>query len=872
MNYWHVLKVCFVAGLLSANPLLAQKPGLVTDNTSVQYPRNWSIPGSKIKYYKADSNAFTHVPAPDVFLRQRSANGRLAAPKAQFIVTYTNFTAEARRAFQYAVDIWASLITSSVPIRIQANWVSMEPNMLGSAGPASYRYNFDGGQKIQAFYPVALAEKIARRPLNNDNEADIVADFNRNNDWYYGTDGKLLKDQMDLVTVALHELAHGLGFIGFYDFVDDQGVNKEAFPSIYDYFLESEDGRRLVASNDFPNYSDPLKYQLAGERLYLNGPVLKQTTGQRIKVYAPFKFNLTYSLYHLDDTTYPPGSVNSLMRAHLNRSEAIHSPGPLVLNFFSDLEWRTTSVLHTPPIIDEDVKDFVFSTRIISDTTLLTGSPKLVYRKTKPTETDTVATSVALTRVGTTDEYQFTLPAAQAQGEIWYYFQAQDASGRTFSNPGRLKAGAQTWHRVWIGPDKVAPAILFSPSKSAIFLTTEADTLPIYARIADDATGISTAYVDYQINGITQPAVLLKYTWQAIGNALYDSVFVNRIPFPANSLKVGDKITYRIVAQDGSKARNQTVNPSTGFHQLVVVSQPPVREQYTNSFNDATAANDFVGYGFGISTPDHFGDPAIHSEHPYRNGTDFRFQANFDYTLLAPIRVRTNPDSAMIRYDEIVLVEPGAPGSKFGDANFYDYVIIEGSKDNGRTWLPIRDGYNSNDLSDWQTLYQSNLTNGLYREQNSAAVPVPAYFRHRDVPILKPGGAFKAGDQILIRFRLLADQLAYGWGWAIDNLRIQAPAQLVLANEPTAIGQLSISPNPVGNTLLRLEANVVKSVTEAHIRIVGPTGQTYHQTKLKVVGTKINEQIDLQSLAAGLYFVQLTVDGTVVTKKIVIAR
>lgn len=872
MNYWRVLKVFFVAVLLSVKSLLAQKSGSVTSNTPVHYPENWSIPGTKIKYYKADSNAFTYVPPPGVFLRQRSANGRLMAPKAQFIVTYVNFTAEARRAFQYAVDIWASLITSPVPIRIQANWVSMEPNMLGSAGPASYRYNFDGGQKTQAFYPVALAEKIARRPLNGDNEADIVADFNRNNDWYYGTDGKLLKGQMDLVTVALHELAHGLGFIGFFDFVDDQGVNKEAFPSIYDYFLESEDGRRLVASKDFPNYSDPLKFQLAGERLYLNGPVLKQTTGQRIKVYAPFKFNLAYSIYHLDDTVYPPGSANSLMRAHLNRSEAIHSPGPLVLNFFSDLEWKTTSVLHTPPIIDEDVNDFVFSTRIISDTTLVPGSPKLVYRKTKPTETDTVATSVALTRVGTTDDYQFTLPVAQAQGEIWYYFQVQDASGRTFSNPGRLKAGMQTWHRVWIGPDKVAPAVLFSPSKNAIFSTTQADTLPIYARIADDATGISTAYVDYQINGVTQPARPLNYTWQTVGNAIYDSVFVNRIPFPANSLKIGDKITYRIVAQDGSKAKNQTVNPTTGYHQLVVVAQQPVREQYVNTFNEATAANDFVGYGFGISTPDHFGDPAIHTEHPYRNGTDYRFQTNLDYTLLAPIRVRTNPDSAVIRYDEIVLVEPGAPGSKFGEANFYDYVILEGSKDNGRSWLPISDGYNSSDVSDWQTLYQSNLTAGLYREQNSAAVGLPAYFRHRDVPILKAGSAFKAGDQILIRFRLLADQLAYGWGWTIDNLRIQAPALLVLATEPAVIGQLSVSPNPVNSTVLRVEVNLSRSVTEAYVRIVGPTGQMYHQSRLKVAGAKINEQIDLQSLSAGLYFVQLTVDDTVLTKKIVVAR
>jgi hypothetical protein len=34
-------------------------------------------------------------------------------------------------------------------------------------------------------------------------------------------------------------------------------------------------------------------------------------------------------------------------------------------------------------------------------------------------------------------------------------------------------------------------------------------------------------------------------------------------------------------------------------------------------------------------------------------------------------------------------------------------------------------------------------------------------------------GNFKAGDEILIRFKLYADQLSVGWGWVIDNLKIQ---------------------------------------------------------------------------------------------------
>ena len=173
-----------------------------------------------------------------------------------------NFTAEAKRAFQYAVDIWSTLIVSSVPIRIQANWVSQEPNLLGF-----WRDRLRTGivlmerKKPEPFIPIALAEKIARRELNSPTEADIVADFNRNNDWYYGTDGKTPSGQTDLVTAALHELAHGLGFIGFFNVKTDKGDQSNGqylagLPSVYDHFIENGQGKRLVTSQtDYPNNS-----------------------------------------------------------------------------------------------------------------------------------------------------------------------------------------------------------------------------------------------------------------------------------------------------------------------------------------------------------------------------------------------------------------------------------------------------------------------------------------------------------------------------------------------------------------------------------------------------------------------------------------
>ena len=854
--------------------MFAQKRRLVLDAGLATAPVSGSMAGTQIKQYSSTQNAFSSVLPPTSFLNRQQAQGRLAAPTAQFIVTYTNFPVDAQRAFQYAVDIWSTLIVSSVPIRIQANWITAEPGLLGSAGPSAYRYGFDGAQQAAAFYPIALAEKIARRDLNSPAEADIIANFNRNNEWYFGVDGKTRKGQVDMVTAVLHELAHGLGMIGFFDVVDSNGRYTAALPSVYDCLLVTAANKRLVSlKKEFPDNSEALKFQLAGNNLYLNGPVSRQTIAQKIRVSALYEFDRAVSLYHLNEDTYLTGDPNSLMTPILKLTEAIHSPGPVVLAAFADMEWKNTSVLHELLPNSEDVKDLVFSTRIISDTTLIAGSPQFLYRKTAPSATDTLFTSVGLTRVGTTDEYRFTLPASQAQGQLWYYFQVRDASGRIFSNPGKQPNGTKTWYSFRVGPDTEPPIIRYSPTKYSIFSTTVADSLPIYARIFDSRSAVASARVEYQINGVSQPPKPLHYTQQTIGNATYDSIYVTRLEFPANSLNVGDKITYRLVAQDNARANNQVINPTTGFYELTVAGQQPVRDQYINAFSDAASARDFAGFGFSIETPAGFGNPAIHSRHPYQNGTGLQLQSQYEYVLLSPIRLKANPDSAFIRFDELVLVEPGESGSKLGDVNFYDYVVIEGSRDRGQTWKPLVSPYSSNDKPAWEMAYRSSFVPGLYGERNSTAVGAPALFRPREIPLLTPASPFKAGEQILIRFRLVADELAYGWGWAIDNLRIQAsPPPIVLAAEPVVNQPFRISPNPVHADVVLIEAEFVKPPVEVSLTLLTASGQLVRQLTRRVSGHKVAEQLDVSQLPAGPYVVKVQTQDAVLTQKLVISH
>src|SRR5690606_6976206 len=63
------------------------------------------------------------------------------------------------------------------------------------------------------FYPASLANVLIGSDQNGSNpEIDIT--FNSNFNWYIGIDGNTPADKYDLVTTALHEIGHGLGWDG----------------------------------------------------------------------------------------------------------------------------------------------------------------------------------------------------------------------------------------------------------------------------------------------------------------------------------------------------------------------------------------------------------------------------------------------------------------------------------------------------------------------------------------------------------------------------------------------------------------------------------------------------------------------------------
>ena len=286
---------------------------------------------------------YTRIGPPAEFLTQRT-------PTANFSVTYNGFSPAAQTAFQFAVDIWAALIGSPVTIRVTANWTSLTTGVLGSAAANGAVRDFPGAPVSGTWYAMPLAEMLFGGNVNHADSADIIGNFNSNrSDWYLGTDGNPPSGEIDLVTVVLHELCHGLGFAGSMTVSGGMGSwgLGSGFPFAYDLSPENGSGEQLITV--FPNPSAALAAQLTGDDIYFNSPnAVVANGGSPPKLYAPSSWDQGSSYSHLDEATFSAGNPNSLMTPQLGQAEAIHSPGAITLGMFEDMGWTIITIPSYP--------------------------------------------------------------------------------------------------------------------------------------------------------------------------------------------------------------------------------------------------------------------------------------------------------------------------------------------------------------------------------------------------------------------------------------------------------------------------------------------------------------------------------------------
>jgi hypothetical protein len=714
-----------------------------------------------------------YIPPPDEFFRKSGTKGG-----GSITIYYSGFSIQAKTAMEYAASILRTMLPADTRLTIQAGWEKLSSaGVLGQSSITSY----EGGWNIDALdqnaiYPVSLAEKITGRSLNDDLQGDLQLTINSSQPWYLGTDGKTPTGKYDLVTVALHEICHGLGINDSFGINGTNGYHYP-IPYIYDTFVENFAGKRLTDTLMFPNLSTSLGSELTGGQLWFDGPLLnKYTSGSRTKLYVPPVWDAGSSVSHLDESATL--KENALMTPFIDLGEAIHNPGKLTFSILGDLGWINTRIIHKPLAdTEKPLPEVVLLTQIKSDTIYNRNRVGVVYSFDNFLASDTIF----MTSPTSDDFYKTTITIPSYNKDLKYYFFVEDCFLR-FYKPLLYNYDKKTFekfrYRVYIGTDTIKPVILHTPAE---YYMESIDNIELKVT-ATDNIAIDSVYIEYKVNNGSSKFIGLK-------SDRSDS-YVALIKAKSLMLKGGDSIKYRIFASDSAKVSNKSVLPVKGYFAVKIEGISTTVESYSTDFRNA--AGDFFNKGFETTKPSGFSKYGLHTKHPYESPEVDN--GSIEYTAILRHPIKLNESGMLINFNEVVLVEPGLIGSLFGSVDFFDYVILEASKDFGKKWFKLADGYDSRYFSTWETAYESSKIN-----DNSTFVGTESMFQKHTI-YFRPSDTIPAGDTLLLRFRLYSDPYANGWGWAIEDLKINP---LIDAVENLNSEQLIAYPNP-GKGLVKL--------------------------------------------------------------------
>ena len=201
----------------------------------------------------------------------------------------------------------------------------------------------DGGLPAGALYPAPLANTLLGTDLNGPSEPEIQvvlnAELATNGRWYIGTSGSPTGSQIDLFSVVLHEIAHGLGFLGSGDVRSGQSspsLNSPVF--VYDT-LATHAGTALTASGD------PGAALLSGD-LHAN-----VSSAISFELYAPSVWSSGSSFSHFDELVYRSGEAGSLMTPMLNNGETTRVIDAATIGVLAQTGWPLTVKAATPSIL-----------------------------------------------------------------------------------------------------------------------------------------------------------------------------------------------------------------------------------------------------------------------------------------------------------------------------------------------------------------------------------------------------------------------------------------------------------------------------------------------------------------------------------------
>jgi hypothetical protein len=265
----------------------------------------------------------------------------------------TSIGQQRHNAFQHAANIWGGLITSPVVIRVDAKFdplsCSTNSAVLGFAGPKTVHGNFAGAPVSNTLYVQAQANSLFGGDLNP-SQNDISATFSstigtpgclQSSGWYYGLDGNPPAGNIDFVSVLLHELGHGLGFLTLVDLSTGakfSGLDDAFMLHLEDHttgkvYPQMTNAQRVAASMDTGNL-----HWVGANVEAASGVLTAGRVGTHVRMFTPNPQQPGSSVSHWDTALSP----NEVMEP--NYTGPLHDVG-LALELFVDLGWNVGPVV-----------------------------------------------------------------------------------------------------------------------------------------------------------------------------------------------------------------------------------------------------------------------------------------------------------------------------------------------------------------------------------------------------------------------------------------------------------------------------------------------------------------------------------------------
>ena len=250
----------------------------------------------------------THFNLLDPFRTASTVSSLLVNQSAvSFVFNYTTgsqyWTPEARAALQRAASNLLGQFIVKTPVIVTYD-------IAGHSSSSSTTLAWVDSPLISSgagFFPTVVQHKLLTGIDANGVAADGHIDWNFSYPWAFGDYVPGL--QYDFTTVAMHELLHSFGFMSY---VETTTTETRRNWTLYDKFLQSNGGSRLIGS-DF-RFNSALVANLRGGNggIFLGGAGAVAAYGTPVPVYTPTTWTQGSSVSHVDSKVFS-GSNRVLM-------------------------------------------------------------------------------------------------------------------------------------------------------------------------------------------------------------------------------------------------------------------------------------------------------------------------------------------------------------------------------------------------------------------------------------------------------------------------------------------------------------------------------------------------------------------------------